>query len=169
MAAALLEAALDRRGIDVRVRSAGLRAYPGAPATDLAVAVLAEAGIDIGGHRSRALAPEDLESADVVVTMTRAQLRTVAIHATDLFPRLYTLKELARRAREGEPRRNEGVRDWAQRVGRARHLADVVRDDPADDIRDPVGEPIEVFRGVCAEIVLAIADIVDAAWPVPND
>ncbi len=61
--------------------SMGVQMLDGQPASDHAIAVCAENGIDITSHRSRALHPGDLKRADVVLTMEpyhRNHLRLLA-------------------------------------------------------------------------------------------
>ena len=53
----------------------------GQPASDHTIAVCAENGIDITTHRSRALHPDELKQADVILTMEpyhRSHLRLLA-------------------------------------------------------------------------------------------
>lgn len=79
IAAAAAEAELARRGwLHVRVASAGTAAAPAAPASEHAVAVLREVGIDISGHRARAVSPELLDWADLALGMSPSHLATLA-------------------------------------------------------------------------------------------
>jgi protein-tyrosine phosphatase len=73
---------LPRRGF--YVLSAGLAAMMGARAADEAVAVAADSGADLAGHRSRPLTPELAAQADFLVAMTRGHLQALNNH----FPRL---------------------------------------------------------------------------------
>ncbi len=50
--------------------SAGVLAFPGAPASAEAVAALREKGIDLSGHRSRPVTRDLVEQADLIVAMT---------------------------------------------------------------------------------------------------
>ena len=84
MAEGIARAAASERGItDFVVESAGTGAHaPGdAPAdtgaSDGAFLVALEHGIDLGGHRARALTPELLESADLVLAMGPRHLERV--------------------------------------------------------------------------------------------
>ena len=78
MAAILLEQALEQAGImRVEVESAGIGAWEGAPASEGAYLVMLEDGLDLSAHRARLLTPELIESADVVLTMSRAHLGRV--------------------------------------------------------------------------------------------
>ena len=71
MAEAIAIDAIRRRGWhNVAVRSAGASAGVGAPATDSAVTVAAEHGIDLSAHRSQPLTPEVVEWADAIVAMS---------------------------------------------------------------------------------------------------
>ena len=75
MAAALARQLL---GPGVEIQSAGVEACDGERAADNAVAVMAERGIDLSGHRARRVDSFDLHSFDLVVAMDRcvaAQLR----------------------------------------------------------------------------------------------
>jgi len=55
---------------DYQCDSAGLAASPGDAASANSVKVLAEWGIDLSGHRSKAVTVELLEWADIIVAMT---------------------------------------------------------------------------------------------------
>ncbi len=70
----------------VRITSAGTFAASGVPASDHAVAVMGKQGLDLSRHRSRALLPEMIHEADVILCMTRSHQRAVlamAPHAQD--------------------------------------------------------------------------------------
>jgi protein-tyrosine-phosphatase len=81
MATGLIRARLaaEGRDRDVEVRSAGTWAAEGAPATDHALAVLAERGIDFRDHRSAEIGAADVEDADLILVMTESH--RVAIEA----------------------------------------------------------------------------------------
>lgn len=80
MAASLLEhsfqglAAEDPGFIAPRVRSAGLHARQGLPASDGALDALAALDLDLAPHRSEAVVPEILHDTDLVLAMTADQL-----------------------------------------------------------------------------------------------
>ena len=72
MAEGLLKKLLDDRpgqGAAISVASAGTMGLVGMPATQPAIAVAADYGIDIRSHRSRAATPRLLDEADLVLTM----------------------------------------------------------------------------------------------------
>ncbi len=54
---------------DLEVSSAGTAAWPAAPASDGALLVAMEHGIDLGEHRARPLAPEMVAASDVILVM----------------------------------------------------------------------------------------------------
>lgn len=73
MAEGLFRSFLEERGReDIAVSSAGLAAHPGAPASENAVAVMAEQGIDLSHHRARLATKELLQKADRIVCMTES-------------------------------------------------------------------------------------------------
>ncbi|BAH38724.1 protein-tyrosine-phosphatase [Gemmatimonas aurantiaca T-27] len=70
MAEAIARHLVAQRGIpDLTVSSAGTSAWPGASASDGALLVALEHGVELGGHRARALAPEIVGGADLILTM----------------------------------------------------------------------------------------------------
>ena len=77
MAEALMRDALSKRGITgITVTSAGLYCSAGMPASRNAVSVMAEYGIDLSGHLSRAF--EDIDaSGGLILCMTRAHADAV--------------------------------------------------------------------------------------------
>lgn len=79
LAEAITRAHLDRRGwAHVQVASAGLSATGGEPASREAVVVAARRGVDLSGHRSRALTRDMVDWADLVLAMGPAHLSGVA-------------------------------------------------------------------------------------------
>ena len=90
MAEGLLRARFGARGRGA-VESAGLAALEGRPAEPMAVALLAERGIDISGHRARQLTPELLRAFDLVLVMGGAQERRLAALAPWARPRIQRL------------------------------------------------------------------------------
>lgn len=74
MAEALLRRYVQEKGEPGwSVASAGTDACTGAPAMDLAVAAMANMGIDLTHHRSRPIRRQMLDEADVVLVMTSRQ------------------------------------------------------------------------------------------------
>ncbi|MBD3367031.1 MAG: low molecular weight protein arginine phosphatase [Candidatus Eisenbacteria bacterium] len=83
MAQGTLRELLREAGADgIRVTSAGTLGIEGAPATPEAVTVAAESRVDISDHRSSALTPERIESADLILAMARHHVDEI----TDLVP-----------------------------------------------------------------------------------
>lgn len=139
MAAGLLRHRLDAAGADATVISAGLLTE-GEPASAHGVDVLAQRGIDLSEHRSQRIATDLLARADLVLAMERRHVREAAVRHRDVFPRAFTLPEFVRRGRAVGPRPAAvPVDDWIARVGAGRQLADLLGDDPADDVADPYG------------------------------
>lgn len=82
MAEAFMHEELKKRGVEAEVSSAGIYAGDGSAASYEAVEVMREYGIDLAGHRSRALRPEHLQDA-LVLCMTGGHLRSVMQLAPD--------------------------------------------------------------------------------------
>ena len=76
MAEAVARDLLAKKGIrGIRVRSAGVMAGNGQPASSGAVWAAAEAGLDLSAHESTYLGPDLLSDLDLVLTMSRSHLR----------------------------------------------------------------------------------------------
>ncbi|MCI0434675.1 MAG: low molecular weight protein arginine phosphatase [Gemmatimonadetes bacterium] len=79
LARGIAEERVARRGwTHVRVASAGTAALPELPASENALAIAEERGLDLSAHRSRALTHEALAWADLVLVMSPSQLLAVA-------------------------------------------------------------------------------------------
>jgi protein-tyrosine phosphatase len=144
MAEGLLRHRVDAAGLDVHVSSAG--ALPGgAPATDHAVAVCADRGIDISGHVSRRLDRSILDDADLVITMTREHLREAVVTSPSAFAKTFTLRELVRRI-DANPHAT------LQELHFGRQIGDYVSADPADDVADPIGQPRSRYEETAWEL-----------------
>lgn len=78
LAEALARKIAARRGIeDLSVSSAGTNAWDTATATDEALLVGMERGIDLTGHRARKLTPTIVSEADLIFVMTPGHLEPV--------------------------------------------------------------------------------------------
>ena len=145
MAEVLLRAHLQANGIDARVHSVGTTAW-GGTATAHAIEVMRDHGLDLSAHASRQLEAVHIADADLVIAMTRNHLGRVCAVGSDVADRTFLLGELARLGQAvGRRRADEAVREWAARVAATRGDVPVVgRMD--DEVADPVGEPVEVYR-----------------------
>ena len=177
MAERLTRLELDRRlgngASQIAVRSAGTWGHVGAPMEAHAATVLAEYGADPDGFRGRELVDDHVIEADLVLTATRdhrAQVVSMG-HAAGL--RTFTLKEFTRLVRAIDPatlpdgcvidraralvRAAAALRGWLQ----APNAED-------DEVYDPYGAPVTVFRHIGAEIHSALDPMVTALTGVPS-
>ncbi|KRV49516.1 protein tyrosine phosphatase [Wenjunlia vitaminophila] len=150
------------------VESAGTWGHEGAPMESHAAAVLTEYGADPDGFTGRELLDDHVVEADLVLTATRdhrAQVISMG-HAAGL--RTFTLKEFTRLVRAIDPAtlpQDGGV------IARARSLvraAAALRGwlmaptPDADEVYDPYGAPLTVFRNCGDEIYHALDPVVTA-------
>jgi protein-tyrosine phosphatase len=78
MAEAIARDRIQARGWrHVQVRSAGVGAMDGSPASGGALRVTEARGLDIAGHRATYLTAELAEASDLILTMSRAHLQRV--------------------------------------------------------------------------------------------
>ena len=95
----------------------------------------------------------DDEGADLVITMTRAHLREVAVTAHGSFRRTFTLRELGRRLTIVEPGTFDPTFEAAlSAIASDRRPSQLLGDDPDDDIADPYGTGIVNVRRTAIEL-----------------
>jgi protein-tyrosine phosphatase len=143
------------------VASAGVRAVPGRPATDGAVAAMAQRGLDLSAHASRPVTPEDIGAADLVVTMESQLLVELVSAFPDSLARTFTLRELIELVQRDDvawssQRSSPELSPGAERSVRA-HLG---RRDL--DVTDPTGRSRSHHRR-CAEDLAELCDEL-AGW-----
>lgn len=85
----------DGRG-DIVVRSAGIHAEEGLPASDLAIEVAAAHDVDISWHVTRTVSDELINWADWIITMTSAQRDVLRKRYPDKQASIILLKDLGR-------------------------------------------------------------------------
>jgi protein-tyrosine-phosphatase len=160
----LLRARLDREGIDVEVRSAGLLTG-GQPASPATVSVALEYGIDLSGHVSQTLGAELLGETDLVLGMSVEHVREVVALCPVLWPRAFTLKELVNRGgRIGRRVRDDPLPQWLCRASADREITDLLRTPNREDVADPIGATLAELRVLAKELDTLLGRVVDLAW-----
>jgi protein-tyrosine phosphatase len=167
MAEALVRARLAKAGLgdQVAVSSAGL--LPGgSAATSEAIQAVEELGADLGPHRSQPLQGDLIDSADVVIGLAREHSREAVVLRPDAIGRVFTFKELVRRAQAAGPRRpGDSLDDYIARLGAGRNPADLLGRSRDDDVSDPIGRPVEVYRKTAAQLDDLVSRLVAHLWP----
>lgn len=167
MAEVLLRHHLDERGVPAAVSSAG-SLHGGQPATAHGQTVMGARGLDLSGHVSRRLDRAMVDSADLIIGMTREHVREAASLEPAALDRSFTLKELVRAAGVvGDRRGGETMAQWLARAGEGRRRTDLVGvgHDDAFDIADPVGRGLRDYETTAQEIDDLLVQLVQAAWP----
>lgn len=80
---------------DLEFSSAGLTAFPGAPASKEALIVMGDNKIDISSHQARQLTKEMVATADLVLTMTKGHRDNIHRVMPEYKNKVFTLKEYA--------------------------------------------------------------------------
>jgi protein-tyrosine phosphatase len=139
------------------VASVGTIGWNGYPATPHAVEVLAERGIDLRAHVSRKISRADVERADLIVAMTRKHGWAVVAHEPAAASRTFLLGEITRLARTHR-RDGASVRNWVESIGEQRPIHKPIGH-AGDEIHDPVGESIDVYRSTAAVLDRLLAEL----------
>jgi protein-tyrosine phosphatase len=169
---AFLDELLGSDASAVRIVSAGTRAVVGSAMHPDSALVLRGLGAEAGDFLARQFDGGMAAAADLTLTMTRGHRRAVLQGAPRALARTFTLREAAALLRlldgtepDGDdfPRR---ARDLVARMAAARARRSGGDD---DDIRDPIGLPVDVHQEVgevIAESLLPVlARLADLARP----
>jgi protein-tyrosine phosphatase len=161
---------LEREAPDVAtsvsVRSAGVRGLEGYPMDQLAEVELNRHGGSADGFAARRLAAGDVESADVVLTMTRAHRAAALAEAPAALRRTFTLLEAADLVRlvEEESRSETGATSPGKLFAAMAAQRSQARLDQYD-VADPIGRSPQVHAAVADVIAAAVDDLVAALVP----
>lgn len=119
----------DKHGeTDINVISAGTLGIENAPATQFAIKVAEERGVDISKHRSQGLTPSLIQEADLILVMAAHHQESVLQISSEAREKTFLLKE----------------------------FAEVENYENSPEIEDPIGGDILTYRGSFAEIYEAI-------------
>ena len=156
---------LQERHVDAEVLSCGVL-EGGVPASRGSVKALARRGIDLSAHRSRRVNAETLQQADLILTMERRHLRSVAELQFDALDRAFTLRELAHLAAVIGPRPvTLPPSQWIARASSMRLPGTVLTVSTDDDISDPMGGSRRDYRRAADEIDEAVERVLSALFP----
>jgi protein-tyrosine phosphatase len=140
----------------VEVTSAGTGALVGAPVAGPMARQLARRGLDVSGFVARPVAADLLESAELVLTMTRAHRAAVLELAPAALRRCLLFTEvaaLAQRVPSVPEASDDAARLRAVVVGAGRARATLGGLGPDQDIEDPYGHDDDVHARVLDRIV----------------
>ena len=146
-AAHLLAGAVDERGVEIELSSAGTHATAGQPVSARTTTSLGRAlgrEVALGAHRAHQLTESDLDETDLVVVMEAAQVRLVRRTYRAAADRTAALTVLARELPCDD-------RPLAVRVA---SMALAAREpDDLDDVDDPAGGGDEAYDATMAVLV----------------
>lgn len=161
MAQAMLSARLTARGVTDPVTSAGMLQGGRRPPPEV-ISVMAARGIDVTGHRSRAVTAADLADADLILGMAREHVRHAVVLQPQAWPRAFTIRELLRRGHQADGRSpGEPFGDWLTRVAGDRGRRDLLGSNPADDVADPAGGPLRGYQATAEQLDQLTRDLVE--------
>jgi len=151
-------------GDAVRIDSAGLSAVAGRPIDPHAAAALVALGGDPAGLRSREFTPELAADADLVLTMTRDQRRTVLESTPRGLRRTFTLTEAADLLQRADLT-GLALLPLTARARELGHRLDAARSGRptahSDDITDPMGQRPAVHQEVAELVATALRPLAD--------
>jgi protein-tyrosine-phosphatase len=153
IAEALLRQRLPSR-TRVEVMSAGLLPGGGRVPQD-GLQRIRRFGIDLSGHVSRQVTPADVEAADLVLTMTRVQVRYFLERGEDNLAKCFTFKDFVRRGEVLHGLRS--LPELSRAVADGRGMSGIAGNSADDDVMDPMGRSGRVWTSVVRDL----ADLAD--------
>jgi protein-tyrosine phosphatase len=167
LAASWAEQSLGAAAAMVRIKSAGTNALDGRPMDTRSAAALVELGGNPLGFVAQSVVADAVTNADMVLTMTRRQRRTVLSQAPRGLRHTFTLPEAADLLSTADltgivqlPLRVR-ARELAVRLnaGRARRFVE-----ESDDVLDPIGQSGSVHNQVAARIARKLRPLADVLF-----
>jgi protein-tyrosine phosphatase len=156
---------------DLRLVSAGTRAVTGSRMHPDSALVLAGYGAEAGDFRARQLDGRIASSADLVLTMTRAHRKDVLERAPGALQRTFTLPEAA--ALLADVFTDPTGSDFPERARRLVTTMAAARGRRSggedDDVRDPIGQPVEVHEEVGGLIAATLIPVLDRLVQLHDD
>ncbi|MEY8579111.1 low molecular weight phosphatase family protein [Corynebacteriaceae bacterium 6-324] len=154
---------------EITVSSAGTHAMVGESMFAESQKIALSLGVeDVESHRARQLSEGILESADLILTMTREQRRDVVELSPRATRRVFTVREFARLAeattdefladdlRSVEDTTPEKLRAAINSVALSRSVVPAVSDPSEDEVIDPYRESVEVHQASAEQLVPAL-------------
>jgi protein-tyrosine phosphatase len=148
MAEGFLRAALEERLGEAApiVTSAGTAGWDGSGAMDESIRAARERGVDIGTHLARRLEPRMVDDADLVVCMAADHREAVIRGRPDAEAKTFTITELVDLLEASAAEGPIQARLAAAAAARNGSMP------TAEDVRDPLGDPIGAYREVAEEL-----------------
>jgi protein-tyrosine phosphatase len=155
----LLAARLAESGVPATVASCGTDAVAGCKPVERTLQVARQQyHLDLADHRARQITAEMVDASDLLLAMTGEHVRLVVRRYPGAAAKTITMRAAAWRS--GVLRRVAlGGEQWiAQLVGGSGIGS------PSDDVVDPYGGPLRLFRAVADDISVLVESLV-SAWP----
>jgi len=142
MTEGIMKSTINDKNLDIDVSSAGISAIIGDKASNNAVIVLNELGIDLSYHRAKQVTDNMLRESDLVLTMTKQHKDILLRSFKDLEDKIYTLKEFTK-----EGLSNEKSNDLSM--------------NKSFDIQDPYGGNYDVYKSCSMELEIEVKRVLD--------
>lgn len=158
MAEAIFHISNTTNNYDVEVASAGFM-RSGMRSPKEALATIQRRGGDLSAHLSAGVKTALKSNTDLILTMTRQHLRSLAELDPALLPKTFTLKQFVRLGEaEGVRRPGEGLTPYAIRVGAGRVLSSL-QSGLEDDIVDPIGKRRSAYEKCARDLESLISSL----------
>lgn len=162
LAEKLLRRSAEQHGVALQISSMGfLPAGQATPAPGIRAA--AERGLDLSGHRSCQLDPQELAQSDLILASARAEARDLVAALPELWPRVHTYKQFVRWARDHPAPAGTDFATWADRADHGRARTVLLGSSAQDDLADPVGRSLRAWRRTMQELEVLAEQLLDSS------
>ncbi|MFC5451449.1 low molecular weight protein arginine phosphatase [Paenibacillus aestuarii] len=162
LAEGLLRMKVNKEGLAVEVRSAGVSAVTGGPISRNSASILKQAGFE-EQLQSLAIQPSEVNWADLILTMTVGHKRSVVGRFPDAIDKTFTLKEYVEDdavVLQAIEEREKLVAELQLKMALAQAITPEERSRileleyklPDYDISDPFGGPLTIYQQTADEI-----------------
>jgi protein-tyrosine-phosphatase len=108
---------------------------------------------------------DELGEYDVLLGMSREHARELLALAPEARARIFTLKQFARWLETHQRPADVDVGTWLDATAGQRSPWDLIGSNPADDVEDPLGQPIDHWRAMTADLQPAIDGVLAGLFP----
>jgi protein-tyrosine phosphatase len=156
----------DLRGVSLLAFSAGFISE-GEEADRTMQRASLEQGIDLAAHRSSIVTSQWTSGADLIICMANEHVRRIVNLDQTAWVRTFSLRSLAERIGSiGNRNTDEPIPKWVARLHDGRRPAELLADDPAGDVSDPIGQSLNEHRATFKIIDDLMNAVASGAYPV---
>ncbi len=145
MAASLFTHHAQQQDLEMEAHSSGTDAIPENEATDLAIEVLADRGVDLSCHKAQQLTTKQITESQILIAMTRQHEAAIAKEDQQARLRTFLAGEIPRIGSQIGSLGSRALEDWLLALNEARG-GHMTSGRLRDEISDPWGKSRDIYE-----------------------